>query len=45
MSGEKLGSFKVLKRSIGVNIAHNRQNSRKNAFLTGMEYLSCIDFC
>ena len=31
MNGEKLGSFKVLKRSIGVKIAHNRQNSRKNA--------------
>ena len=31
VNGEKLGSFKVLKRSIGVKIAHNRQNSRKNA--------------
>ena len=36
MNGEKLGSFKVLKRSIGVNIAHNPQNSCKNAFLTNM---------
>ena len=38
MDGEMLGPFKVLKRSIGVRIAHNPQNSCKNAFLTNMDF-------
>ena len=38
VDGEMLGSFKVLKRSIGVRIAHNPQNSCKNAFLTNMDF-------